>query len=226
MAEENLEARMNDKESKGFMRKSFDLGFGIAAAIGTTVLSVSTVGPLGILVGGAFAGGGMIGSLINKQKSLYEIVKDAVLTYASVNAIIYPLVLLGDATFPLISNIDITGKIARSLYAMTVYNAAFIVNFRTAQHFIDNKLNPKGLWHSISDDFWPFFRRIGIGFAVGYSLVANGITELALGSYKVPIFAANALPLGIYNGMNPPGEKKEAPSKQYAPQPQAAYQPT
>ena len=60
------------KKEKGFFRKAFDLAYLSGAAIGTTFLSSAFVGPLGYLVGAAFPGGGLIGSMIKGVKYAYE----------------------------------------------------------------------------------------------------------------------------------------------------------
>ena len=195
---ETLEDKVNSKESKGFMKKAFRLGFKLAVAGATTALSLSTVGTLGVLVGGAFASGGAIGNLV-KGKSLFETVDKALTTYSSVNAVIHPIVWLGDATFPLIPNVTIGGKIARALYASTLYNVAFLGSYKGATHLIDNYFNPVGITKSITNNFYNEYTRIGLGFLPGYALAANGVNSI-LG---LPTFAWNALPLGFYNSVKP-----------------------
>lgn len=46
----NLEDKVNDKKSKGFIRKACKLGFNLAVAGATTILSTATVGTLGIAI--------------------------------------------------------------------------------------------------------------------------------------------------------------------------------
>ena len=64
------------------------------------------------------------------------------------------------------------------------------------------------------------YKRFAIGFSPGLALSANGITSLA----GYPIFAWNALPLGFYSGINPPGQKKKEKA-QPAPYVPPSYQP-
>ena len=159
----SLENKVEDKESKSFAKKAFRLGFNVAAAAATTALSMATVGTVGPIVGAAFAGGSMIGHLI-KGKPLYESTVDALRTYTGVNAVIWPIVALGNATFPLISNETIIGKAARTLYASTLYNAAFVGAFRGATHLVDN-YQISSIVKSIKDNFYNEWERIGLDSA-------------------------------------------------------------
>ncbi|MEK6943547.1 MAG: hypothetical protein AABX00_05780 [Nanoarchaeota archaeon] len=208
----SLENKVEDKESKSFAKKAFRLGFNVAAAAATTALSMATVGTVGPIVGAAFAGGSMIGHLI-KGKPLYESTVDALRTYTGVNAVIWPIVALGNATFPLISNETIIGKAARTLYASTLYNAAFVGAFRGATHLVDNYLNPVGIVKSIKDNFYNEWKRIGLGFLPGYALDANGITNIM----GLPTFALNAFPLGLYNAIKPTPIAKKSSHSNYSP---------
>jgi len=208
----SLEDKVQDKESKSFAKKAFRLGFNAAAAVATTALSMATVGTVGPIVGAALAGGGLIGHLI-KGKSLYESTVDALKAYAAVNAVIWPIVALGNATFPLIPNETIIGKAARTLYASTLYNAAFVGAFRGAAHLVDNYLNPIGITKTIKDNFYNEWKRIGLGFLPGYALDANGITKLM----GLPTFAVNAFPLGLYNAVNPVPVAKKSAYSSYSP---------
>ena len=197
----SLEDKVKDRESKGFIKKAGRLAWKVGMAAATTALSVATVGTLGIAVGGAFAAGGMIGNLA-KGKSLYDSIDSALTTYSAVNAIIYPMVALGDMTFPLIDNATTGGKLLRGLYASTAYNAAFIGAFRGASHLVDNYLNPKGIGETIKKDFAKDWLTIGAMFSPFYYLAANNITQLAMyhpwtGYNVAPTFAAGAVPVGF-----------------------------
>ena len=180
------------------MKKALKLGFNLAVAGATTALSISLVGNLGILVGGAFAGGGAIGNII-KRKPLIDTVNEALTVYSAVNAVIHPLVWLGDVTFPLIPNETILGKIARGVYASTAYNAVFLGGYRGATHLIDNYFNPIGITKSIKDNFYNWYQRIGLGFSPWYALDANGIKTL----FGLPTFAVGAPIVGFYNAVKP-----------------------
>ncbi len=195
---ESLEDKVDSKESKGFMKKAFGLGFKLAVAVATTALSLSTVGTLGVIVGGAFAGGGAVGNLV-KRKPLFETIDKALTTYSAVNAVIHPIVWLGNATFPLIPNETIFGKVARAAYASTLYNAVFLGAYNGASHLIDNYLNPVGITKSITNNFYNQYSRIGLGFLPAYALDANGISTI----FGLPTFAVNAFPLGFYNSVKP-----------------------
>ena len=224
-----LEKEVNNKESKGFIRKAFKLGFLGAAAVAATALGIATVGITAPLVAGAFAGGGMLGSLFNKNKSMYESITDGLKTYSAVNAVLYPLIGLANATYPVVGALgsSLAGPVgsfaAKSAYALTAYNAAFLASFKAAEHLLDNYLNPMGITKAVTDNFGPFAKRIALGFSPAYILSANGISELALAGMQVPVFALNAFPLGAYNAANPLPEKKpeqkaaESPAKNYLP---------
>src|SRR3989344_1879321 len=141
---ETLENKIESKESKTFIKKAAKLGFKAGMAAATTALSVPFVGSTGVIVGGALALGDLIGNII-KKKPVYDTISEALTVYSAVNTVIAPIVVLGDATFPLISNETFLGKAARTLYATTVYNAAFVASYRGAEHLIDNNLNPVGI---------------------------------------------------------------------------------
>ena len=197
----SLEEKVKDKESKGFIKKAGRLAWKLGMAAATTALSVATVGTLGIAVGGAFATGGLIGNLA-KGKSFYESLDTAMTTYSAVNAIIYPMVWLGNATFPLINNAALGGKILRGIYASTAYNAAFIGTFNAASHLVDNYMNPNGIWKSVKKDFWRDWATIGLMFSPFYYMAANNISAISLyhpsiGYNSAPTFAVGAVPTGF-----------------------------
>ena len=208
----SLEEKVKDKESKGFIRKSLKLGWKLGMAAATTALSLSTVGMTGIFVGGGLAAGGAIGGLIKKD-SLYNIASDALTIYSGVNAVIWPIVALGNATFPLIDNSTLLGKAARTLYATTAYNAAFVASDRAAEHLVDNYMNPKGITKTISDNFYNKWKRVGLGFLPGYALVANEVPTL----FGISHFAYNAVPYGIYDKLKPLPEPKKITNSSYMP---------
>lgn len=201
----SLEDKVEDKESKGFMRKALKLGFKVGMAAATTALSIPFVGSTGVVLGGTLALGDAIGSIINK-KPLYNTISEALTAYTAVNAVIAPIVALGDATFPLISNETFIGKAARTLYATTAYNAAFVASFRGAEHLVDNYLNPVGITKTISDNFYNRWKRVGLGFLPGYALVANDVPLFK----GISHFAYNALPFGVYNKVKPLPEPKKS----------------
>lgn len=63
----SLEDKVQDKESKGFIKKAGRLAWKLGMAAATTALSTSLVGMGGVLIGGALATGGAIGGLIRKE---------------------------------------------------------------------------------------------------------------------------------------------------------------
>jgi hypothetical protein len=240
MAEEkpgqNLEQKVNDRQSKGFIRKAFDFGFNVAAAAATTALGFATVGMAAPIIASAFAGGGMVGSLISKRKtgdSLYNIINNTLKTYASVNTVLYPMFALGALTWPVVGKMgaDIAGAagrvLANGLYSVTAYNWVFTTLFKGAYHLYDNKFNPEGIGKSITTDFWPVANRFTWIFAPGYFLASNGIGTLNIGGFGLPTFAANAFPAAIYGSINPPeaAKAKAVRGKQYQPAYQQAVAP-
>ena len=208
----SLDEKVEDKESKSFAQKALRLGFNAVTAVATTALSVATVGPLGVLVGSAFAGGGLIGNVL-KGKPFFESLVDSLKVYSGVNAVIQPMSWLGNSTFPLIPNASFIGKAARALYASTLYNAVFVASYRGATHLVDNYLNPIGIINSISDNFRNEYKRIGRGFFPAYALDANGIANIM----GIPTFAWNAFPLGFYNAINPVKNPKATKNADYKP---------
>lgn len=216
----SLEDKVQDKESKGFIRKAGRLAWKLGVAAATTAFSmwalplIGASASLGIAVGGAFAGGGMIGNLA-RGKSFYDSLDGALTTYSSVNAVVPPMVLLGDLTFPLIPNETLAGKLIRGLYATTAYNAAFVGSYKAGTHLVDNYLNPVGITKTVKEGFPGLWFRVGLLFSPFYYMAANNITNLAFSNFYVPkltaqgivpqyvsqftapTFAAGALPVGF-----------------------------
>ena len=101
----SLEDKVQDKESKGFIRKAGRLAWKLGMAAATTALSMYTLpmlgasATLGIWVGSAFAGGGAIANLV-KGKSAFNTLDKALTTYSAVNSIISSMVWLEQATMP------------------------------------------------------------------------------------------------------------------------------
>ncbi|MBI2139860.1 hypothetical protein HYU14_02975 [Candidatus Woesearchaeota archaeon] len=229
---EGLEHKVEDKESKGWMKKAFDLGLDAAIAAGTTALSIATVGTAGMIVGGALAAGGLLGSMV-KGESLYSSIRKSLHSYSAVNAVIWPIVSLGAATFPLFPASDtLIGYFSRSIYATTLYNAAFVGAFKGAHHLAANHLNPSGIVDAVAKDFVKDWAIIGTLFAPGYILDANGIGSIM----GIPTFAYNALPVGLlkesgiadkaYNFIaGNDGEKKEKAEHHEASAPAHYYDP-
>ncbi|HLG25088.1 MAG TPA: hypothetical protein VI564_09220 [Candidatus Nanoarchaeia archaeon] len=214
----SLEDKVNDKESKGFVKKALTIGWKLGMAAATTALSLSLVGTTGVMVGAALAGGGAIGNLW-RGKSLYESMSVALTTYSAVNAIISPIISLGNATIPLIDGSNFLGIAARTLYATTAYNAAFIASFRGASHLVDNYMNPIGITKTIGNNFYNEFKRIGLGFFPGY-LVGSALNIPSI--MGIPTFAWNAFPLGLYNSLYPVPASKPSGHSSYNPAPAMA----
>ena len=211
----SLEDEVNNKGSKKFIKKALKLGWKLGMAAATTALSTAFVGMNGVLIGGAFALSGGIANLA-KGKSLYDTVSEGLTAYSAVNAIMQPMVALGNATFPLIANDTVAGWMARGLYASTVYNAAFLGTYRAAGHLLDNYLNPKGITKTVSEGFAKDWFRIGLLFSPFYFLDANGITKLNVLGYTLPTFAVGALPVGfLFNYFN---KDKAKQASSYMPQ--------
>ncbi len=209
----SLDDKVNDKESEGFIKKAAKITWKLGMAAATTALSTAFVGTTGILVGSALAGGSLIGKLV-KGKSLYDSVNESLTTYSSVNAVISPITWLGNVTYPLIPINTLAGIAARSLYAVTAYNAAFVGSFRGATHLIDNYMNPKGITKSITNNFYNEWKRIGSVFAPGYIMDA-----LKISPFGIAPFALNAPFAGFYNAVKPfPVGKKSEQSAGYTPQ--------
>src|SRR3989338_2663283 len=91
--------RFDYKESKGFIKKAFKLGFLGAATVGSTLLGLATAGISAPLIGGALAAGGIAGG-IKKGKKFYDVVKKAMIDYSAVNVVLNPMIKLGEATYP------------------------------------------------------------------------------------------------------------------------------
>jgi len=206
----SLEDKVEDKGSRGFIKKAFKLGFLGAATVGSTLLGLATAGISAPIIGGALAAGGIMGG-IKKGKKLYEIVKKAMIDYSAVNVVLNPMIKLGEATYPIFGHIGskiaggIGSIVSKSLYALTAYNAAFTGLFRGAEHLLDNYLNPKGIVNSVKDNFYNGWKRIAKVFAPGYLLTANGIHNI----FGVNTFAANALPAGYINAAYPVPQAKK-----------------
>ncbi|HLC61141.1 MAG TPA: hypothetical protein VJJ52_06975 [Candidatus Nanoarchaeia archaeon] len=210
----SLENKVNDKESGSFIKKAVKIGWKLGMAAATTAISLPLIGTLGVAVGASFAAGGLVANLA-RGNSFYESFSKSLTTYSAVNAVIYPMVWLGNATFPLISNADLTGKIIRGVYASTLYNAAFIGTFNAASHLVDNYLNPIGITSTIKKDLFRDWWQIGLMFSPFYYMAANNIAGLSMfhpsvGYKTAPTFGVGALPVGFtHNYLNPINAKKD-----------------
>lgn len=198
-----LENKVEDKESKGFIRKAMNLGFNIAAATVTTALSVSLVGATGAITGTGLGAGYLAGKLL-KGNSFYESLNSGLKAYSAFNAIIAPNIWLSDATYSLFPIDKISGVITRTAYALTGYNAAFVASYNAAYHLIDNKLNPSGVINSTFGNFYNDWKRIGTVYAPGYAMSALEISPFGLSPFSI-----NAPFAGLYNSIRPI-PKKEA----------------
>ena len=205
-----LEEKINDKESKGFIRKTMNLGFNAAAAAATTALSVSLVGTTGAITGTGLGIGYLIGNLL-KGKPFHESLNAGLKAYSAFNAIIAPSIWISNVTYPLIPIDTFKGIITRSAYALTAYNATFVASYNAAYHLIDNKLNPSGIINGTFGNFYNDWRRIGSVYAPGYIMSALGISPLGLSP-----FSFNAPFAGIYNSIKPIPKKEPLPSYRHA----------
>src|SRR3989338_1751135 len=194
----SLEDKVQDKESKGFIRKAGRLAWKLGMAAATTALSMYTLhmlgasATLGIWVGSAFAGGGAIANLV-KGKSAFNTLDKALTTYSAVNSIISSMVWLEQATMPLVAKYVSDAWWVKGLYGSTLYNAAFISNYLSAEHLIDNYLNPRGMTKTIGSKFVNLWWKAGLFFSPFYTLSANGISGIAFENFYVP----NITPQGI-----------------------------
>lgn len=203
----SLDDKVQDKESKSFIRKAGRLAWKLGMAAATTAFSAAALpmigasASLGAMVGAGFAAGGILGNLA-KGKSLYDSIDAALTTYSAVNAIVPHMVWLGDVTFPLIDNYNLGGKLLRGLYASTAYHAAFLSTFKGASHLVDNYMNPIGIGKAIKKDFAKDWLSIGAMFSPFYYLAANNFTQLSMyhpftGYNVAPTFAVGAVPVGF-----------------------------
>ena len=227
--ESPLEKEVKNKKSEGFIRKAAKLVFLGAAAAATTALVAGTMGTTGLVISGAFAGGGLIGSTVS-GKSLYEITKKALKDYNVINTILNPIIALGDWTYPIVAGWGakaataiglkplIGSIVAKSTYAFTAYNAAFVGGYKALDHLYENFLNPKGIVPAIRENFTEEWARTAKVFAPGFLLTANNIITLPIAGYAAPVFALNAPFANYINTVYPPipGAKQE---KQKAPAP-------
>ena len=194
----SLEEKVKDGESKGFMKKALNLGWKFGMAAATTSLGIAALpalgasATLGIAVGGAFAAGGAIANIVSGN-SLYEIISTALTTYSAVNAIISPMVWLGDQTFNLIPNATLVGKIARGIYASTLYNAAFVGSYNAAEHLVNNYLNPVGMGKAVADAFPNKWMQVGLLFSPFYYMAANNIGNIAFSNFYLPNFTSQGI---------------------------------
>lgn len=239
----SLEDKVEDKESRGFIRKAGRLAWKLGMAAATTALSMYTLpllgasATLGMWVGGAFAAGGGIANLV-KGESLFTTLDKALTTYSAVNAVISPMVWLDQATVPLVAKYVSDAWWVKGLYGSTLYNAAFVGNYLSAEHLIDNYLNPRGITKTVGSKFGDLWLKAGLFFSPFYTLALNGYSNIAFENFYVPkitpqgivphyidrialpTFAVGALPVGFIIGMldkakphaNPYGAMAPAPA--------------
>lgn len=200
-----LENEVGSRESKGFIRKAMSLGFNLAAAGMTTALSVGLIGTTGVITGTGLGLGYLAGKLI-KGNSFYESLNEGLKAYSAFNAVIAPNFWFSDATYPLIPIKTLAGKIARSVYALTVYNTVFVSSYNAAYHLIQNKLNPKGIINGTFGNFYNDSNRIRNVYAPGW--IANA---LEISPFGLSPFSFNAPIAGLYNSIKPIPKKEAAP---------------
>lgn len=214
------------QDSNGVLKKAgkFLWSAGLASAV--TALTISTVGAIPTLVAAGFAGGGLLGSMMKGEKPLIDNITDALFTYATVGSIVYPMTLLGEATFPLVGGLGesvagpLGGMISKSGYALTAYLGTFIGAFNGINHLFRNYLNPKGITKAIKTNYWNDYKRFAWSFSPALVSGALGIPTW----FGAPAFALNAFPAAAYHSYRPPGEKKE--KKYTAPAPTPTPAPT
>ncbi|MCS4541755.1 MAG: hypothetical protein HY929_05480, partial [Euryarchaeota archaeon] len=211
----DLEHKVGDKESKGFMRKAFTLGYKSVVTTTATALSMPFVGLTGVFIGGGLALGTLAGGLIkrikDKSKLIYEIVNDTITNYATINTIIYPITKLWDLTSPLIPGTGLLNAAGKVAYALTAYNATFVAMYDGAKSWINRYLIPdvKGIWSDIKDNFYNKYTRIMALGAVGYTALALGIPEILYAAgHKIANFAPVAFLIGASNAYYPFKAKK------------------
>ncbi|MBU0979753.1 MAG: hypothetical protein KJ709_03030 [Nanoarchaeota archaeon] len=232
MADESpLETTTNQAEQemkkKDIWEKARDLVYYAGVSTAATMFGLLTAGALAPMIGGALAIGGMVGGAI-KRKSLYEIATTAMKEYSALNIVIYPMIWLGNVTYPILTQIGhygaaalgattgvgqaVGGVVARTGYALTAYSGAFVGAFGAAEHMVGNYMNPKGLWKSVSHNFVNRWKQVSLLMAPALSLTANYVHNLAIGignySVSLPTFAVNAAPFSAAMKIWPPGEKK------------------
>ncbi|MBI2655417.1 hypothetical protein HYX06_03270 [Candidatus Woesearchaeota archaeon] len=194
----SLEDKVQDRESKGFMKKAGRLAWKLGMAAATTALSAYTLpmlgasATLGIWVGGSFAIGGGIARAI-KGKPLFDNLDKALTTYSAVNAIIPHMVWLEHATVPLVAKYVSDAWWVKGLYASTLYNGAFVGSYLGAEHLVDNYLNPRGITKTIGSQFGDLFWKAGLFFSPFYTMSANGISSIAFENFYVPKISAQGI---------------------------------
>lgn len=220
----SLEDKVQDKESKRFIKKAGRLAWKLGMAAATTALSmyalplVGASASLGIWVGSAFAAGGGIANLV-KGESLFNTIDKALTTYSALNAIVPHMVLLEKMTVPLVAKYISDAWWVKGLYASTLYNGAFIGSYLGAEHLVDNYLNPRGITKTVGSQFFDLWWKAGLFFSPFYTLSANGISNISFENFYVPkitlqgiipqyvdrfivpTFAAGALPVGFMIGI-------------------------
>lgn len=194
----SLEDKVQDKESRGFSRKAGRLLWKVGVAAATTALSMYALpmlgasATLGIWVGGAFAAGGGIARAI-KGEPLFDNIDKALTTYSSVNAIISSMVWLDKVTTPLVAKYVSDAWWVKGLYGSTLYNAAFVSNYLSTEHLIDNYLNPRGMMKAVGSKFWDLWWKAGLFFGPFYAMALNGYTNIAFENFYVPKFTTQGI---------------------------------
>ncbi|NOZ81410.1 MAG: hypothetical protein GXP63_07115 [DPANN group archaeon] len=215
------------QKSSGLLKRAAKLVYSAGVATAVTALTVSTVGTVPILVGGAFGLGSFIGTAIKGGMPLDTMVNDALNSYSAITAVVYPMIVLGDVTFPVVNDIgvgvagDMGGAIAKSAYALTAYLATFIGAFKGTHHLISHYGDPKGITESLKDNFWADYKRFAWIFAPSLVSAAVGVPNW----YGLPAFAVNSLPAAAYQTYNPPGQPDEKKYTAPAPSPKPAPAP-
>ena len=194
----SLEDKMQDKESKSFIRKAGRLAWKLGMVAATTAFGVYTLplvgasATLGIWVGSAFAVGGGIARLV-KGEPLFDNIDKALTTYSAVNAIIPHMFWLEHATVPLVAKYVSDAWWVKGLYESTLYNGAFVSTYLGAEHLVDNYLNPSGITKTVGSKFGDLFLKAGLFFSPFYTLSANGVSNIAFENFYVPKITAQGI---------------------------------
>ena len=164
----SLEDKVNDKQSKGLIKKTLKLGYAGVLSAATTALSLATYGTTGVFIGMGLAAGTFAGSTIKGSKSFYNNVVDTLKTYSAFNLIISPVLHVWDYIIPRIHpGSGVLEFLGRGIFASTAFNAFFETMYKGSKHLIDNYFNPRGIINSIKDNFYNVWKRSATVFSPG-----------------------------------------------------------
>lgn len=167
----SLEEEVQNKESKGFMRKALKIGLFTALAAASGGLSYGLVGISGPLTGIAFSAGSAVLNVMGKNPDKKSSGLEGILKDFSVGSLTG---IAGVWGYQAAASYFPTPGIGRALFGLAIANPVFDATYLATDYIIKNDFNAKGIEKYVQDNFWPVFRDSTIWLGLPVALTING----------------------------------------------------